>query len=97
MKIGSKMAARYRESIGDVNEDAMTFEGSGTRPSCFFAKEPFLTPSICKSIHHIPGIPRIIQSMAFFTSDPRGNHCRKMKYVDATVRKKGSLKRNRKI
>ena len=31
MNTGSKMAARYRESIGDVCEDAMTEPGCGTR------------------------------------------------------------------
>ena len=65
--------------MGDVKEDAITLEGSGTLPSCFFAREPFFTPSICKSIHHMPGIPSIIHSMAFLNSDPRGNHCRKRK------------------
>jgi len=97
VKIGSKMAARYNESIGDVKEDAITFEGSGTRPSCFFASEPFLTPSICRSIHHMPGMPNIIHSMAFLTSDPSGNHCRNRKYVVAIVIKKGNLNRNKKI
>ena len=79
VNIGSKIAARYSESMGEVNEDAITFEGWGTRPSCFFARDPFLTPSICKSIHHIPGIPSIIHSMAFFGNEPSGNHCRKRK------------------
>lgn len=46
MNIGSKMAARYSESIGEVKDDAIMFEGSGTLPSCFFAREPFFTPSI---------------------------------------------------
>ena len=95
--MGSKMAARYRESMGEVNDDAMTFEGWGTRPSCFFASDPFLTPSICRSIHHIPGMPSIIQSIAFFGSEPSGNHCRKRKYVVETVTKNGNLKRNRNI
>ena len=46
VKIGSNIAARYKESIGEVKEDAMMSEGCGTLPSCFFAREPFLTPSI---------------------------------------------------
>jgi hypothetical protein len=97
VKIGSKMAARYKESTGEVKEDAIIFDGSGTLPSCFFANEPFFTPSICRSIHHIPGIPNIIHNIAFFTSDPSGNHWRKRKYAVAIVTKKGNLKRNRKI
>ena len=79
MNIGSKMAAKYKESIGDVKEDAIISEGSGTRPSRFFAKEPFFTPSICRSIHHTPGMPSIIHNIAFLSSEPRGNHCRKRK------------------
>ncbi len=79
VKMGSKMTAKYRESIGDVKEDAMTSAGSGTRPSGFFAREPFLTPSICRSIHHKLGMPNIIHSIAFLKSDPSGNHCRKRK------------------
>lgn len=79
VKIGSKIAARYRESMGLVNELAMTFPGCGTLPSCFCAREPFFTPSICRSIHHIPGIPRIIHNTAFLNNDPSGNHCRNRK------------------
>jgi len=97
VKIGSNIAAKYRESIGDVKEEAITSGGCGTLPSCFFASEPFLTPSICKTIHHMPGIPSIIHSSAFFTSDPRGNHCRKRKYVTEMAMKKGNLKRKRKM
>lgn len=93
--MGSKMAARYSESIGEVKEDAITSGGCGTLPSCFCASEPFLTPSICNTIHHMPGMPSIIQSIAFFTRDPSGNHCRNKKYVTEMVRKNGNLKRKR--
>jgi len=96
VNMGSNMAARYRESMGDVKEDAMMSEGPGTRPSCFFANEPFLTPSIWRSIHHMPGIPNIIHNIAFLNRDPRGNHCRKRKYVVVIVTKNGNLKRKRK-
>ena len=75
VKIGSNIAARYRASIGDVEDDAMTLDGEGTRPSCFLASDPFLTPSICRSIHQIPGVPNIVHSIAFLKSDPSGNHC----------------------
>lgn len=34
---------------------------------------PFLTPSTCKSTHHIPDIPSISQRDAFLTSDPTGS------------------------
>lgn len=44
--MGSKIAARYSESMGEVKDDAMILVGSGTLPSCFFAREPFFTPSI---------------------------------------------------
>lgn len=97
VKMGSNIAARYSESSGDVKDEAIISHGSGTRPSCFFAREPFFTPSICKSIHHTPGIPSIIQRMAFLTSEPSGNHCRTTKYAKDTVTKKGSLNRNRNI
>lgn len=97
MKIGSKMAARYSESMGDVNEEAIMLEGPGTRWALPLARDPFLTPSICRSIHHIPGMPRIIHNMAFFASEPRGIHCRKRKYDVATVRKKGSFRANKKM
>jgi len=79
VNIGSNIAARYRESMGEVKEDAMMFDGCGTLPSCFFAREPFLTPSIWRSIHHMPGIPSIIHSIAFFNNDPSGNHCKTRK------------------
>ena len=39
VKTGSKMAARYRESIGDVYEEAMTEPGCGRRALCCLAKE----------------------------------------------------------
>lgn len=91
------MAARYNESIGDVNEDAMISPGCGTFPSCFLANEPFFTPSICRSIHHIPGIPNIIHNIAFLNSEPRGNHWRNKKYVVATQMSNGNLNRKRKI
>lgn len=97
MKIGSNIAARYRESMGDVKDDAIMSEGSGTRPSCFFANEPFLTPSIWRSIHHIPGMPSINHSIAFLNRGPRGNHCRNKKYVVDTQMKNGNLKRKRKM
>ncbi len=42
-------------------------------------------------------MPSIVQSIAFFTGEASGNHCRKTKYVVATVKKKGNLNRNRKI
>lgn len=35
---------------------------------------PRLTPSICKSTHHIPGTPRIIHNAAFFPNEPMGSH-----------------------
>lgn len=57
----------------------MISPGSGTRPVCFLASEPFRTPSIWRSIHHTPGIPSIIHSIAFLNSEPRGNHCRAKK------------------
>lgn len=95
--MGSNMAARYKESSGEVKDEAIMSEGSGTRPSCFFAKEPFFTPSICRSIHHTPGIPNIIQRIAFLDSEPSGNHWRMRKYVMETVAKNGNLKKNRKI
>ena len=79
VKIGSKIAAKYRESIGEVKDDAMIFDGSGTLPSCFLARDPFFTPSICRSIHHMPGIPNIIHSIAFLNREPSGNHCRNRK------------------
>jgi len=79
VNMGSNIAARYRESIGEVKHDAIISPCCGTRPWCFFASEPFLTPSICKSIHHMPGIPSIIHRIAFLTNDPSGNHCRNRK------------------
>ena len=97
MKTGSNIAARYSASMGDVEEDAIMLPGNGTLPSCFVASDPFLTPSICKSIHHIPGIPSIIQSIAFFKRIPSGNHWRKRKYVVETVKKKGNLNKKRNI
>ncbi len=45
----------------------------------------------------MPGVPNIIHSRAFLSSDPRGNHCRKKKYATVTKRKKGSLKRKRNV
>lgn len=44
--MGSNIAAKYKESSGDVKEEAMISPGSGTRPVCPFARDPFLTPSI---------------------------------------------------
>lgn len=35
MKMGSKMAARYKQSMGDVNEEAITDPGCGRRFRCF--------------------------------------------------------------
>lgn len=79
VKMGSKIAARYRLSIGLVKLDAMIFPGCGTRPSCMRASDPFFTPSTCRSIHQMPGIPRMVQRSAFLGREPRGNHCRKRK------------------
>lgn len=96
VNIGSKIAARYRESIGEVNDAAIILEGPGTLEA-WDARLPFLTPSICKSIHQMPGIPNIIHRKAFFASEPSGIHCRTRKYVVAMVMKKGNLRMKRKM
>ncbi len=36
---------------------------------------PFFTPSICKSIHHMPGTPSMSHREAFFPREPIGSHC----------------------
>jgi hypothetical protein len=95
--MGSKMAARYRESMGDVNDEAITLEGAGSLFAFPLPNDPFLTPSICRSIHQIPGVPNISHRMAFFASDPRGNHCRKRKYEVVKVKNIGNLRMNKKI
>jgi len=41
VKIGSKMAARYKQSMGEVKEDAMTDPGCGTRFWCFASELGF--------------------------------------------------------
>ena len=97
MKIGSKIAARYKESMGDVKDEAIMLDGAGTRCAFPLASDPFLTPSICRSIHQIPGIPSISHNKAFFASDPSGSHWRKTKYVMVTVKKIGSFRMNKKI
>jgi hypothetical protein len=70
---GSKMAARYKQSIGDVNDEAMMLPGLGKRSWCF-ASDPLLTPSICRSTHQIPGIPSIVHKAAFFIKEFTGSH-----------------------
>lgn len=39
VKMGSKIAARYKESTGEVNEDAMIVPGCGRRVDCCLASE----------------------------------------------------------
>lgn len=39
VKMGSKIAARYKESIGDVWEDAIMEPGCGSRALCCLAKD----------------------------------------------------------
>lgn len=89
------MAARYKASIGEVLDDAMMLFSWGSRAlflfrdllllvwdTCrmtIFQPYPFLTPSICRSIHHIPGTPNIDHKAAFFPSTPIGSHCRMRK------------------
>lgn len=50
-------------------------DGRGIR----YRTYPFLTPSICKSTHHIPGIPKIHHNAAFLPSEPIGSHAKTMK------------------
>jgi hypothetical protein len=45
VKMGSKIAARYRASIGDVKDEAMMFEGCGSFVG-WFARDLMATISI---------------------------------------------------
>lgn len=71
VKIGSKMAARYNASTGEVKLEAMIEPSLGSL-AFSFASCPFLTPSICKSIHQMPGKPNSVHSDAFLNRAPRG-------------------------
>ena len=48
VKTGSKIAARYSESMGEVKEDAMMEPGWGSRALWCFAKELDLDCQPCK-------------------------------------------------
>jgi hypothetical protein len=51
---------------------------------------PFLTPSICKSIHHMPGIPRMHHNEPFLPTMPIGIHCSTRKYEIVNMSSKGT-------
>lgn len=90
------MAARYKASIGELQDEAMIEPAFGSRAECC-ARDlsmsvlvalvtpndayPFFTPSICKSIHHIPGIPNIHHSDAFLPNTPNGRNWKNEKYA----------------
>lgn len=50
---------------------------------------PLLTPSICRSIHHMPGVPIMDHRAAFLPIAPIGSHCRKKKYDRLNARRSG--------
>jgi hypothetical protein len=55
VKIGSKMAARYKQSMGEVKEDPMTDPGCGTRFWCFARELVFhRQPCFGKDSHPLP-------------------------------------------
>lgn len=102
--MGSNMAARYSGSIGDVLEEAMmepscgnlsveeltVLESVSTDSSRPHRRHyPRLTPSIWRSIHHMPGVPIIDHSAAFLPIAPMGSHCRKRKYDRLNARRNG--------
>ena len=65
--------------------------------SRYAAWYPRFTPSIDKSIHQIPGVPRTSQITAFFTSAPIGSHCKTRKYVANRAKKMGRRNKKRNI
>lgn len=97
------MAARYNGSMGDVFDAAMIDPSCGNRSFCEFnvlimsvlslhvccSTYPFLTPSTCKSIHHIPGTPNIAHKDPFFTIPPIGSHCKNRKYDKLNAMRNG--------
>lgn len=95
VKMGSKIAARYNASIGEALEDAITLPGRGSR-AVFWDRDPLFTPSICRSIHHMPGTPSMDHKDAFLPRLPIGNHCRKKKYPRVTVNSDGTRTMNKK-
>lgn len=60
-----------------------------------WGSHPFLTPSICKSIHQILGTPRMHHRAAFLPSDPIGSHCSTRKYASVTNINSGRRKQKR--
>jgi hypothetical protein len=58
---------------------------------------PFFTPSICKSIHQIPGMPKMHHNDAFLPSTPMGIHCSTRKYDNAKTRSRGTRDIKRKM
>lgn len=79
VKMGSKMAARYKASTGLVNWAAMTERGCGTRDGGCCESDPRLTPSSCRSTHQIPGMPSIPHSNSFRKASGSGSWARKRK------------------
>ena len=66
-------------------------------PRCVQCSNPLRTPSICRSIHHIPGTPSMDHNEAFLPMAPIGSHCRKKKYVKLKARRKGIRNTKRKM
>ena len=52
VKMGSKMAARYKQSMGEVKEDAMIDPGCGTRFWCFARDLVFHRQQRLGKAHH---------------------------------------------
>lgn len=51
---------------------------------------PLLTPSICRSTHHTPGMPMRSHSAQYLKVFPIGIHSRKQKYRIETLIKRGT-------
>ena len=58
---------------------------------------PFLSPSTCRFTHHIPGVPKIIHSAAFFPNEPIGSHAKTRKYASMKKRRIGTRTMKRKM
>lgn len=69
-----------RRLLLDFARDLVTNKSDfAPKPKAIKIAYPRLTPSICKSIHHMPGIPRISHSAAFLAKLPSDSQLKAIK------------------
>lgn len=95
MKIGSKIVARYKISMGEVCEAATMEPGSGMCEPGDFPRDPLLTPSTCRSIHQMPGMPMMHQRFALRSKVPGGVHWVKASQTNQAKTKNGMRRKKR--